>query len=245
MFLMILEEGFLIPIPKETGCKGTVGVDQFRGITISPIISKLFEHCALKMFKDYLHTSSRQLGFKKRLGCAHAIFSVRSVIDYYVSNDSTVNVCCLDISKAFDKVCHSGLLLKLLNRGVPICLVLILQNWFSKSFCTVKWNNTFSQSFQILAGVRQGGVLSPILFSVYVDSILIKLQNRGCFLQGLNLGSLMYADDLVLLASSVSELQDMINICCNELVNIDLKLNEKSQFVFVLGNVGIMNAFYC
>ena len=57
----------------------------------------------------------------------------------------------------------------------------------------------------------------------------------------------MYADDLVLLASSVSELQDTINICCNELVNIDIKLNEKSQSVslFVSGNVDIMNAFNC
>ena len=123
------------------------------------------------MYKDYLHSSSRQVGFKKRLGCAHAIFSVRSVINYYASNDSTVNVCCLDISKAFDKVCHRGLLIKLLNRGVPIFLVLVLKSWFSKSFCTVKWNNTFSQSFQTIAGVRQGGVLSLILFSVYGDNI--------------------------------------------------------------------------
>ena len=65
-----------------------------------------------------------------------------------------------------------------------------------------------------------------------VEGILIKLQNRGCFSQGLNLGSLMYADDLVLLASSVSELQDMINICCNELMLIDLKLNEKKVSLY-------------
>ena len=120
--------GLLIPIPKESGKKGVMTVDQFRGITISPILSKVFEHCLLLHFKKYLTTSERKFGFKSQIGCTNAIFSVRKVIEHFVNNDSTINVCCLDISKALDRVNHYGLFLKLMDRGVPINLVLVLQN---------------------------------------------------------------------------------------------------------------------
>ena len=82
------------------------------------------------------------------------------------------------------------------------------------------------------------------IITLYTRDLQI-FTKQWIFLATLNPGSLVYADDLVLLASSVCELQDMINICCNELVNIDLKLNEKRSSIFVLENVGIMNAFNC
>ena len=68
--------GMLIPIPKESGAKRALKTDQFRGITISPIISKVFENCLLTIYKDYLRTSERQFGFKKNTSCSHAIYSV-------------------------------------------------------------------------------------------------------------------------------------------------------------------------
>jgi hypothetical protein len=116
--------------------------NQFRGITISPVISKVFEHCLLFIYKDHLVTSDRQFGFKKHTSCAQAIFVVRKVIEHYVNNGSTVNVCCLDVSKAFDKVNHFCLFSKLMNINAPVELINILRNWYSKSFSFVKWGNT-------------------------------------------------------------------------------------------------------
>jgi hypothetical protein len=110
------------------------------------------------LYKDYLNSSNRQFGFKKELSCSHAIFSVRKTIEYFIENHSTVNMCCLDISKAFDKINSAGLLMKLLDRGCPLSLVLVLQNWFSKSFSVIKWNNISSEPFHDKAGIRQGGV---------------------------------------------------------------------------------------
>src|ERR1043165_9207971 len=227
--------GLLIPIPQESNKRGILSVDQFRGITISPIISKVFEHCLLLLYKQYMFSSERQFGFKKGIGCSHAIFSVRNVINYYVKNNSTVNMCCLDISKAFDRVNHNGLLLKLIERDAPLNFVLVLQNWYEKSFCCVKWGLTVSESFRLHAGVRQGGVLSPILFSVFVDNILKKLDNYGCRMFGLTMGSFMYADDLVLLPQTVCELQEMVDICCAELSSLDLKLNESKSVCIRIG----------
>ena len=72
--------------------------------SLSPVISKIFEHCILIMYSKHFKSSERQFGFKSMLSCAHAIYAVRKVTDYFVQNDSTVNLCCLDISKAFDRV---------------------------------------------------------------------------------------------------------------------------------------------
>ena len=67
------------------------------------------------------------------------------------------------VSKAFDKVLHNGLLNKLLDENVFVSLVLLLTNWYSRLCCSVKWNGILGECFQVLSGVRQGGVLSPCL----------------------------------------------------------------------------------
>ena len=84
----------------------TITVDDFRGISTSPVISKVFEHCVLERYCDYLTSSDNQFGFKKGISCGHAIYTLRSAIDYYVNYGSTVNVCSIDLSKAFDRINH-------------------------------------------------------------------------------------------------------------------------------------------
>ena len=65
------------------------------------------------------------------------------------------------------------------------------------------------------AGVRQGGVLSPMLFAVFVDDLLLKLKNcsSGCHIEGICLNAAMFADDLLLMTISVCDLQRMVNLC--------------------------------
>jgi len=94
-------------------------------ISISPVISKIFEHCILRHFSKYLVSSDNQFGFAKVVGCSHAIYTLKSVVDHYISNGSIhVNPSALDVSKAFDKISHHGLFIKLMNRLVPIILLL-------------------------------------------------------------------------------------------------------------------------
>jgi len=82
-------------------------------------------------------------------------------------------------------------------------------------------------------GVRQGGVLSPILFAVglYVNDIIGKLSrsNHGCRIGELFLGCIMYADDLILISASLCDLQSMISICTEELESLDMTLNVKKS----------------
>ena len=142
-------KGILIPIQKDTSIKGVQKVDNFRGITLSPIISKVFEHCILFSFGKYLKSNDRQFGFKENLGCTNAIFCVCKIIDYFIENDSTVNMCCLDVSKAFDRVNHNCLFYKLLKMSVPWCVIHILLNWYSKLFSRVKWGALSSEDIKI------------------------------------------------------------------------------------------------
>jgi len=73
----------------------------------------------------------------------------------------------------------------------------------------VKWNNCFSECVIVKSGIRQGGILSPLLFNVYIDSVIIGLKSSGfgCHMQGLYIGCIAYADDLLLLSGSVALLQ--------------------------------------
>ena len=70
-------ESYTVPIPKLTDCRTkSLSVDDFRGIAISAVISKVFEYCILDRFQSCLSTVDNQFGFKKGLSCSHAIFTV-------------------------------------------------------------------------------------------------------------------------------------------------------------------------
>ena len=102
------------------------------------MVSKLFEHCILLKFVEYFETSGNQFGFKPKVGRQHAIYVVRNVVDYFVMNNSTVNLCFLDMSKGFDKVNTSVLLLKLMNRKAPVALIQLLKCWFNVCYNQVR-----------------------------------------------------------------------------------------------------------
>ena len=79
----------------------------------------------------------------------------------------------------------------------------------------VHWGSCLSEPFFVSNGVRQGGVLSPVLFTVYLDGLLDELSNSGvgCYWGSMFVGAFCYADDIVLLAPCASALRSMVNIC--------------------------------
>ena len=140
--------------------------DNYRGITLSNVISKVFEMAMLLVFESQLTSDTLQFGFKQKSSCSHALFTLKTVVQHYVKQGSTVNICALDISKAFDRVDHFALLQLLMDRQLPRNFIGVLLDWFTKCFACVSWGRTLSFWFSVLAGVRQGGILSPVLFAV-------------------------------------------------------------------------------
>ena len=111
-----------VPIPKWDSNQISCNSDQYRGITISSVFSKLFEHCLLENYKNFLTTSDFQFEFKKQSSCSHAVYTVRKTIEYFVERDSTVNVCSIDMAKAFDKMNKYALFIKLLKKKFQLHL---------------------------------------------------------------------------------------------------------------------------
>ena len=105
---------------------------------------------------------------KKGVGCSCAIRTVRGVVDNYdyVSTGNTANLCAINISKAFDRVNHLALLSKLMKRLIPVQLLHVLEKWLLNCYSCVKWADSFSQFFKSDFGLRQGSVMSPLLFAL-------------------------------------------------------------------------------
>ena len=164
---------YTVPLPKiKNCCTKSVTCSDFRGIAISSVLSKVFEHCILERFDCFLSSNDNQFGFKKGLGCSHAIYTVRNIVNRFTDGGSTANLCALDLSKAFDKVNHNALFIKLMKRRLPVKLLDILVYWFSNCWSCVKLDTVLSQFYKLEFGVRQGSVLSPFLFAVYLDNII-------------------------------------------------------------------------
>ena len=131
--------GSIIPNIKDRRGKSNDS-SNYRGITISPILSKLFEHALKDVFADHLHTSSYQFGFKAKNSTNHAIFCLKRTMDYYIDHGSRVYCTFLDASKAFGRLVHSGLFIKLIERNVPMVFLRIIISWYDGLLCRVKWD---------------------------------------------------------------------------------------------------------
>lgn len=228
--------GVMVPIIKDSVGDAS-DVNNYRGITLSPVISKLFEYCVMEKFHELAVNNDLQFGFKQKLGCSHAIFALRQCVEYFVSRGSTVFMAALDARKAFDRVNHIKLFHLMCDAGIPVHIIRLLMNWYSKILIVVKWNGSYSSFCSLKSGVRQGGVLSPILFNIYINYVIssLSLSDLGCHINGVYIGCLVYADDIILLSASVGHLQMMLDICYVRGIEIDIMFNAKKSSLFVVG----------
>ena len=121
----------------------------------------------MSLQSKYLMTSELQFGFKEHSSTIMCSTLLVETVEYYVSNNSTVYVLLIDASKAFDRLCHSKLFEVLETYNVCPLVRRLLYNIYSRSEMHVQWNSTQSPPFSLNNGVKQGGVLSPILFSIF------------------------------------------------------------------------------
>jgi len=95
-----------------------------------------------------------------------------------------------------------------MDRELPIQLLNLFVLWFGISETCVRWSSCDSLFFKLITGVRQGGVLSPYFFAIFVDDIVNKILdcNIGCYVRHMCVSVFMYADDIILLCPSVDGL---------------------------------------
>lgn len=242
-FSMMLKHSFLppsltkvvlTPIVKDKTGK-TSDKDNYRPIALATVSSKVLERVILNCCRSHLDTSDHQFGFKGKHSTDMAVFALKEITDYYLSNRSPVFICFVDARKAFDRVNHWTLFDKLLRRGMHTDIVKLLVNWYETQKFHVRWGSTVTEGFCVSNGVRQGGILSPYLFNVYTDELSERLDMSGvgCRYLG-SINHLCYADDMVLLSPTPQGLQKLLDVCANYAATHDILFNTKKTVCMAL-----------
>ena len=162
-----------------------------------------------------MQSSPYQFGFKARHGTDSCIFGLKEVIGYYLKSGSPVLVSFLDVKSAFDRVRYTKLFIKLIERGAPVYLVALLYQWYKSQFLVARWGSSVSEPFKMANGIRQGSVLSPYLFSVYVDGLNAELSRAkvGCHVAGVPMNNFSYADDIAIVGPSAKAVNKLLEVC--------------------------------
>ena len=204
---------YLCPIVKDQNSSKSTS-DNYRLIAISSIMLKILDYIILSLFSDSFEFTNLQFGFQKNCSTTMCTWTLNETINYFTNRGSSVFVCFLDLSKAFDTIKHDILFKKLSEKIPPLFLRLVIYSCLYQK-CFVKWGNSLSCEFSVSNGVRQGAVASPTFFNVYLDELfnIFKASGLGCMMDQFYYGFLGYADDCALLSPSRCSLEQIISIC--------------------------------
>ena len=232
-----LLEAILVSIPKDL--RGNLqSSDNYRGIALCSAITKIIDYIFLNKHSDILQTSELQFAFKEEHSTTMCTSVIKEVISYYNSRDSNVYACLLDASKAFDRLNHGKLFNLLVERNLPAVVIRFLMDSYTRQTTYIQWNSTKSSAIPMLNGVKQGGVLSPVLFCIYMDVLIGRLKDSGlgCYIGHKFYGGFGYADDLNVMCPSVGGLQKMITICEEFSKEYGVMFNPKKTLAICYGS---------
>jgi hypothetical protein len=218
----------------------------YRGITLLCVAAKIFCSVINQRLGDWCEEngklSDEQGGFRKGRGCVDQVFVLKEALR--LRKGRKTFACFVDIRKAYDRTWRNGLWQKLWNLGVRGRMWRVIQNLYSNTRARVRLPGGDTDWFGIDTGLRQGCVLSPLLFDIFLDGLILALKRTRI---GLNLLGdrddllcvLCFADDIVLLAESASDLQVLLKTLNEYLGRWRLNVNMEKTKVVVFGARGV------
>lgn len=226
----------LIPIPKNLK-KSLSDSNNFRSIALSSLISKILDNIILLKHSATLNSSNLQFGFKRHHSTTQCTFALQEIVQHYTQRGSTVPITLLDASRAFDRVNFIKLFQLLLERRMCPLTSRLLLTMYTTQELNVRWNDAKSSNFKCSNGVKQGAVLSPILFCVYIDELLCRLKKSevGCHIGHHYAGALGYADDVALIAPSLGAMRRMLLICQDFATEYHVTFNSAKSVSIIIG----------
>ena len=239
------QEAVLTMLPKGGDPLDT---NNWRPIAILDITYKIFARILYQRIQLVLEPeqSDAQMGFRPRRGVDHALCILELVLGASLEWNLPVYIVSIDLSKAFDRVQYKALFASLAEQGLPDVYIAFLSSLYDGQRGLLEG----ALPFAIQRGVRQGDVLSPLLFNAALESVmrrwLRRLENRyGILLREGNsthrLTDVRYADDLLLFARSAHEAMLMLEALQMELAVAGLSINASKTKVFTTDPV-VMNS---
>lgn len=248
----------ITPIPKGSDKNPYLPLN-YRGISLNSCISKVLNSILNSRITQYCNDLNiivdEQNGFRKDRSCEDHIFALTSVIQNYINSNKSIFCAFIDLQKAFDWIDRDLLLYKLLLLNIDGKIYNAVKVMYTKTLSCVKINTLITQWFSVSSGVKQGDTLSPTLFSLYINDLAqeIKNLNLGVNINGRLLSILLYADDMVLIATCEKDLQEMLNamnIWCSkwrlhineqksQIVHFRKKRKAKTNYNFKFGNMSL------
>ena len=206
----------VITVLHKGGNKPLNDPNNYRAITLTPVLLKLYESILLKRIESKpspIH--ELQGGFRKGIGCMMTSFLFKESVQFARENNSKLYACFLDVRKAFDNVWHEALLVKLYKTGIDLYLFKAIFNLYQDMSSCVRSNGFTSDWFPVLQGTQQGGVLSPYMYLIFINDLIDRLVKCpfGLTMYSINCTCPTAADDMVLLSLSNAGLQSLMNIC--------------------------------
>lgn len=151
-----------------------------------------------------------QAGFRRGYSTIDNIYNLASIVHLKFDEKKKVYAFFVDFKAAFDKVPRKYLLHKLRLLGLPSKMVSLIERIYEHTKSAVWTGEEISDYFETHSGVKQGCLLSPILFALYLQDLYDFLAG-GLMIDGENIRILLYADDIVILADDIAVMQNMIN----------------------------------
>ena len=167
-----------------------------------------------------------QIGFLPNHRTSDHIFTLRTLVDKHVTHSANGNLytCFIDFKKAFDSVWHASLFYKLLHYKIGGIFYDLIKNLYSKTKCAIKCADKRTEFFNYLKGVRQGCILSKMLFNLHLNEIpfLLDWEDTDSLPNGSKLNCLL--DDLVLVKRHFPFSQNTVTNGCSPLIPRKKKL---------------------
>jgi hypothetical protein len=205
----------------------------YRPITLLNAIMKIFIQVLTTRLSTWANKNNilpeEQAGFRSKRGCDDQIFNLNTAIQIGTRNKKNVFALFIDFQRAFPSIPHKKLWSKLHDLGVSPKMIRTFSIIYSKCNTRIRLDENLSSHIAITEGLMQGCVASPLLFTLYIADIVQLLKNSG--ISGVNFNDLyelqllLFADDMVLLASSARALQLKINLLKGYFEGLGLKIN--------------------
>ena len=232
-------ESILIPIPKKMNSRKC---SDFRTISLishaSKVLLKIIQGRITPRVEEVL--SEMQAGFRKDRSTTDQITNLRLLCEKTRNHQRVICHNFIDFKKAFDRVWHEALWHTMRKFNIGEQITKTIMSLYEQATTKVLTGEEFSEWFRATVGVRQGCILSPTLFNLFLERIMVEaieeLDDTGVSCGGLKVTNLRFADDIDLIGKNEEELQDLTNRLHDTSQRFGMEISKEKSKTMVTGN---------